>query len=93
MRTEHGTFRALARAGNRVVAGERVAHLGPWLGERPQVNGDEAFIADLVLADGLRTPLYVLSRGLVPDLLDGRDLVPASRTEVGGGGDVLPELR
>lgn len=93
VRTEHGTFRTVARAGNRVVAGEPVAHGGPWLGERPQVNDGEAFIADLVLADGLRAPLYVLSRGLVSDLLDGRNIVPASRTEVGGGGDALPELR
>lgn len=93
VRTERGTFRAVARAGNRIVAGEPVPHTGPWLADRPSVNGGEAYIADLVLGDGLRAPLYVLSHGLVSDLMAGRDLMPATRAEIGGGGDALPELR
>lgn len=93
VRTDRGTFRALGRAGNRVVAGEAMEYAGPWLADRPSVNGGDAFIADLVLGDGLRAPLYVLSRGIVSDLLDGRNLVPASRAEIGGGGDAVPELR
>lgn len=80
--TERGVFEARARVGTRLIAGTRTKSQGVWLSRRPRLlDASSRAVRDLVLGSGLAAPLYVVSRGLVHDLLHGRELVPASRAD------------
>jgi len=86
LRTDRGVFAAVRRVGDRLVGGQRVAGQGQFLCDGPLLEADGGRrVYDLVLAEGLEAPLYVVSRGLWHDIVHGRELVPASRVAPGSG--------
>ena len=92
-RTERGTFEISARAGDRLIAAGRAKGEGLWLKEHPRIRSDQqAAVQDFVLGGGLAAPLCVVTRGLMQDLLRGRELLPTSRI-IREDGNELPGLR
>ena len=80
LRTERGVYTVLRRTGDRLVAGRVARENDAFLGDSPLLDPQGKWrVHDLVLADGLEAPLYVVSRGLWHDIVHGRELVPASR--------------
>ncbi len=82
LRTERGVYTVLRRVGDRLVAGSATQASDAFLRDGPLLDRHGQWrVYDLVLSDGLETPLYVISRGLWHDVVHGRELVPASRVE------------
>lgn len=91
LRTERGVYTALHRVGDQLVAGAASQGSDAFLCERPVLDRQGTWrVYDLVLAEGLQAPLYVISRGLWHDIVNGRELVPASRVGSPRPGHGLP---
>ncbi len=92
-RTDRGTYEIFARAGDRLIAGRRAAGEGMWLRAHPRIANDaQRTVHDLVLGGGLAAPLCVVTRGLMQDLLHGRELLPTARIVCEDSHD-LPRVR
>ncbi len=91
LRTERGTYAVLRRVGDRLVAGQATQSSDAFLREGPLVDRRGKWrVYDLVLSEGLETPLYVISCGLWHDVVHGRELVPACRVASPRSGHGLP---
>lgn len=79
-RTERGTYEVYARAGDHLIAGRRTQGEALWLRAHPRLRDDpQGSVSDFVLGGGLTAPLCVVTRGLVNDLMRGRELLPTTR--------------
>ncbi len=79
-RTDRGVYEVRARAGDRLIAGRRADGEGLWLRQHPRLKDDpQGAVQDFVLGGGLGAPLCIVTRGLMQDLLRGRDLLPTTR--------------
>ena len=91
LRTERGVYSVLRRVGDHLVAGAATRESGAFLRESPLLDRQGRWrVHDLVLAEGLEAPLYVISRGLWHDIVHGRELVPASRVATARPSHGLP---
>ncbi|MDA8345129.1 MAG: PRC-barrel domain-containing protein [Thermaerobacter sp.] len=92
-RTDRGIFEIYARAGDRLIAGRPANGEGLWLRAHPRLQGDmQRTVQDFVLSGGLAAPLCIVTRGLMHDLLHGRELLPTTRVVCEDSHD-LPQLR